>query len=469
MDTLLKIELGASQDFSRKDREMMERSSHTFISKDVPSPDVRSIPWKNLTEAQKIAWSKHFLAGIPPKADERSPSSINLRNLTNTQRDKVLEEAGRSYGEDDFSLPNLLEGGKPRTRLEIQAKVRNINGDEFAIPYIRLKSLYERKTDYSSSRKHGKESGKRIESRGKSRARSFAQKAALLIGVPLTIYLISHTAIRAKATQEIISPVPTTEYVQEIKQSETQKLIAKGPEEATTITIVKEEKRETQTERKEETPTPSPSKAETSSFQKEQNERIVIPDSQTGEEKALPKRVSDVITNAFGDIGKKEDAARVLHHPKEITGLWYEKEAGYNTHQNYGENASFKTGKDIDIPNNDATSTEPASIDRGLYRINSRTFEDMAKNPYWSQRMREYGVTKWDDMLDAQKNAYQARLIYERQGWKSWFAAPKDLRSEPKLSDNQEKPAEREEEFSLKTDKHENRTRGSSRVNTDDS
>ncbi|HLD11539.1 MAG TPA: hypothetical protein VJB91_01390, partial [Patescibacteria group bacterium] len=288
MDTLHKIEIGTSHDLTRRDREMMKRSTHAFISKDVPSPDIRSIPWGNLTEAQKIAWSKRLLAGTPPRVDERSPSSINLRSLTNTQRDKALEEAGRSHDEDNFFLPNLLERDKPRVRLEIQAKVQKTNGDEFSIPYIRLKSPHEQRSGYSSSREHREKTGKRIESRGKNKLKSFTQKAAFLVGVPLSIYLASQMAIRVDANHQFISPIATTEQVQEVKQPETQKFTMTETKEEVAINLVKEEKTDTHVTEKKETQSAPPEKPE-SAATKVDSEHIVIPDSQTGGEKAVPK------------------------------------------------------------------------------------------------------------------------------------------------------------------------------------
>ncbi|MBU2061866.1 MAG: hypothetical protein KKH44_08485, partial [Bacteroidetes bacterium] len=139
---------------------------------------------------------------------------------------------------------------------------------------------------------------------------------------------------------------------------------------------------------------------------------ITIPYSQTGEPYQVPENIAQPILNAFNDINQATNAATVLNHPPMLSPI-----SGKTT---YGENASFKTAN-IDIPNNDG------SIDRGLFRINSNTFNGMLQDPFWGKAMQKYGINNWDDMMDLQKNAFMARLIYQRQGWGAWVAAPPKL------------------------------------------
>lgn len=143
---------------------------------------------------------------------------------------------------------------------------------------------------------------------------------------------------------------------------------------------------------------------------------ITIPYSQTGQPYRLPPQIAQPIMNAFNNIHQATPAAQVLNHPVEnsvVTGR-----------PNYGENAGFKTNN-IDVPNNDG------SIDRGLFRINSNTFNGIMADPHWGPLARQkFGINNWEDMNDPQKNAFMAKLIYERQGWGAWFAAPQHLRAQ---------------------------------------
>lgn len=148
----------------------------------------------------------------------------------------------------------------------------------------------------------------------------------------------------------------------------------------------------------------------------------------------LPPEIAQVLLGAFDDINEATNAARVLHHPKQQTYTQAEIKRYGHPSVNYGENASFRTGPEVDSVQSDG------SVDRGLMRINSNTFNGlMARHPDW---MAAIGVTKWDDMLDPAKNAQVARLILRdsnynaatgdvrsNPNWARWFAAPYDLRT----------------------------------------
>ncbi len=85
-----------------------------------------------------------------------------------------------------------------------------------------------------------------------------------------------------------------------------------------------------------------------------------------------------------------------------------------------GENVSYMNGPEMDKRNKDG------STDRGLFRINSRTFADyMRRMP---NKLRQLGITNWDDMLNPLLNARMARLIYHYQGAGAWVAAPPRLK-----------------------------------------
>lgn len=134
----------------------------------------------------------------------------------------------------------------------------------------------------------------------------------------------------------------------------------------------------------------------------------------------LPVEVQNAIQAGFSD--KYDESLRTLSHPMEFTNLPGEQERGINTGPNRGENPSFGYGADMDAENPNGT------IDRGLFRINSRHFQpdEMERR---KAKLQAAGITGWDDMLDPVKNALMARIIFDEQGWKGWYASPKDLRS----------------------------------------
>lgn len=149
---------------------------------------------------------------------------------------------------------------------------------------------------------------------------------------------------------------------------------------------------------------------------------ITIPFSQGGQ-KTLPPGLSQILMNAFNNIGQATNSAKILNHPKQITAIGNEQQQGINTVPNYGENAGFKQSN-IDTQNSDG------SIDRGLFRINSNTFNGIMAHPQLKQVAAQYGIRNWEDMNDPQKNAYMARLIYMQGGWGRWFAGQQNLRAQ---------------------------------------
>jgi hypothetical protein len=86
--------------------------------------------------------------------------------------------------------------------------------------------------------------------------------------------------------------------------------------------------------------------------------------------------------------------------------------------QVYGENTNF-------IVENADRVQKDGSVDRGLFRINSGTF-----NHYIHALpglLHNNGIYVWDDMLDPVKNIRLAQIVYLYQGWCAWYAAPTDL------------------------------------------
>ena len=115
----------------------------------------------------------------------------------------------------------------------------------------------------------------------------------------------------------------------------------------------------------------------------------------------------DVISQVFGNMAN--DANQVLRYTDPNTG------------QIRGENTRYQTGPEVDIPNKDG------SIDRGLFRINSNTFEDFMRRK--KKLLANYGIDNYEDMYDPLKNSIMAKLIQEEQGWGAWYAAPENLRN----------------------------------------
>ena len=156
---------------------------------------------------------------------------------------------------------------------------------------------------------------------------------------------------------------------------------------------------------------------------------IQIPGSQGGTT-TVPPNTAQVLMESFDDIGEATNAATVLHHPRSQTYMPDEIKRFGRESWNHGENASFQ-------PVADSRQTD-GSVDRGLMRINSNTFNGLMKrHPDW---MEEIGATNWDQMKDPKMNAAVARLVlldsnYDNgemmkdPSYKRWFAAPLKLRN----------------------------------------
>ncbi len=74
------------------------------------------------------------------------------------------------------------------------------------------------------------------------------------------------------------------------------------------------------------------------------------------------------------------------------------------------------------------------SVDRGIFQINSRTFNKMMSHGTWGPVMQKMGITSFDDMFDPVLNTKMANIIYrERESWDpkggyaAWYGAPDDL------------------------------------------
>lgn len=160
----------------------------------------------------------------------------------------------------------------------------------------------------------------------------------------------------------------------------------------------------------------------------------------------LPDTLAQGIGNEFEDIQQATSSGRILNHP------YGRQKKGYGT----GENAGFITGEGWDDYNYDEKTGEVKWVknpftkesekneDRGLFRINNETFYTYLQDrrPGYRDAMYRAGIIdspNYEDitpekakeyykrMYDPDLNTKMARIIYDKQGWDAWFAAPEDL------------------------------------------
>jgi hypothetical protein len=84
----------------------------------------------------------------------------------------------------------------------------------------------------------------------------------------------------------------------------------------------------------------------------------------------------------------------------------------------YGENRSYNPN----ARNFNSGGTE----DRGLFQINSDTFNDFKRR--YPKTMASNKIASFDDMYDPYKNAVMANIIFNEQGFGAWYGAPPRLR-----------------------------------------
>lgn len=147
----------------------------------------------------------------------------------------------------------------------------------------------------------------------------------------------------------------------------------------------------------------------------------------------MPEEISQMLMEELDKEGLATESARVLHHPMAKTHINGEKPRG----PNMGENPGFVTGKGwndynynedgtVKMITNPFSGEVEKSEDRGLFRINNATFYDYMKR--MPDRLKKEGIASYEDMYDPILNTRMAKIIYEFQGWRAWFAAPKELR-----------------------------------------
>lgn len=187
------------------------------------------------------------------------------------------------------------------------------------------------------------------------------------------------------------------------------------------------------------TPTPMPERTRLKANSGGKDQKVIQID--------VPEDISNTISDVFGEDA--EIAVSVLHHPygQQVLG------------EGQGENASFKIsnsdfnneGKDTPLETNDFVGDKKGkdgkyhSVDRGLFRINSRSFQDFLrdKRPGYRDEMIKAGIVDqkdadgnltrgeiqkyWDKMNNLEDNVKMAKIIKEKRGWNNWYAAPIEL------------------------------------------
>ena len=176
------------------------------------------------------------------------------------------------------------------------------------------------------------------------------------------------------------------------------------------------------------------------------------PGGQEWVDPSIPEEISGVIDEVFGDLAIR--AKQILR--------WKDEEGKYG-----GENQAFDPT--LDIPNrtkydpksgeqvwnndpdapidqivNPFTKEQEDSLDRGLFRINNKTFYTYLGGKEERKLLYEVGIIDephlnwkgltpekveeyWGRMLDTEMNIKMAKIIYDKQGAKAWVARPKHM------------------------------------------
>jgi len=114
----------------------------------------------------------------------------------------------------------------------------------------------------------------------------------------------------------------------------------------------------------------------------------VIQENTTYKLPTPPEEISNVINQVFGELGSTAQKVAA------------------------SENGLFK-------PDRDSPPNSNGSIDRGIFQINSNTFQDyMRRMP---NVLNDMGIASFEDMKDPTLNSKMAKLIYENQGWGAWY------------------------------------------------
>lgn len=97
---------------------------------------------------------------------------------------------------------------------------------------------------------------------------------------------------------------------------------------------------------------------------------------------------------------------------------WGDWEGGGEWGKDYG-------GENLQLDPRAENENSDGSIDRGMFQINSNTFEDFQRRK--PEQLEAAGIGSYEDMFDPEKNMRMAKIIWEEQGFGAWVGAPPDL------------------------------------------
>jgi len=129
------------------------------------------------------------------------------------------------------------------------------------------------------------------------------------------------------------------------------------------------------------------------------------------------------ITDVWGD--KTNTGHDILRYIEEETGKVKGENVPYDPQKDAFNRINPETGKyDENAPittfPNPFTGEQEQSVDRGLFRINNKTFYDYQTR--YPEFFEQNNISGWDDMLDVKKNILLAKFIYDTQK-EAWYAA----------------------------------------------
>lgn len=135
--------------------------------------------------------------------------------------------------------------------------------------------------------------------------------------------------------------------------------------------------------------------------------------------------IDELIKQIFGEYADQALVVLAKENARRETGKEVDKtNEGYDAGNN-----PFHAPSKTKIAEGDVLGDDGLwhSIDRGLMRVNSRTFFDFLKRK--PELLAANGISSYEDMLDPVKSVIFARILFNEQGWRAWAAAPKELKA----------------------------------------
>lgn len=148
----------------------------------------------------------------------------------------------------------------------------------------------------------------------------------------------------------------------------------------------------------------------------------------------VPEKLKQMWMEELDPYGVATSSAQAMSHNYSQTYTPEEVRNFGRENWSWGENPYFKEG--TVYKNNNGTK------DLGMTQVNSGTFKDMMKHPFWGPRLRARGITSQADLMDTRKNLRVHATQLEEKNWNlkkqkmkdkpsymGWFSAPLKLRA----------------------------------------